>query len=343
MTSLLDVARALTFYRNLEGAEVDAIAGGLINETFLIRFGPQRFVLQKVSPIFDPKIHDNIARVTAHLEARGIVTPKLIPTRHDELTVQLDDIGCWRLMTYVEGATHHHIPSAQHAASAGELVGRFHSALEDLDHTFEGMRLGVHDTDAHLESLETALADHRNHALASEVRALASEIHTAADALPPLAALPNRVCHGDLKISNILFDDAQATCLIDLDTLGPMMLAHELGDAWRSWCGATSEEHDTPKFDLVIFEASWRGYLRGVEREISADERKNLLVAPEWISLELAARFAADTLNEAYFGWDATRYPTAAAHNHARARGQLALHRATRDLRGQRAKLLDLE
>ena len=28
----------------------------------------------------------------------------------------------------------------------------------------------------------------------------------------------------------------RAVCVVDLDTLAPMSLHHELGDAWRSWC-----------------------------------------------------------------------------------------------------------
>ena len=34
---------------------------------------------------------------------------------------------------------------------------------------------------------------------------------------------------------------------------------------------------------------------------------------------QLAARFCADALNESYFGWDQTRFPTASAHNQATA------------------------
>jgi hypothetical protein len=41
--------------------------------------------------------------------------------------------------------------------------------------------------------------------------------------------------------------------------------------------------------------------------------------------LELAARFGADALAEAYFGWDAQRFATASAHNLHRARVQLAV------------------
>ena len=55
---------------------------------------------------------------------------------------------------------------------------------------------------------------------------------------------------------------------------------------------------------------------------------------------ELCARFAADAILEAYFGWDAQRFPGRGEHNLARARGQWALYQAVRDTRDQRRRIL---
>ena len=46
------------------------------------------------------------------------------------------------------------------------------------------------------------------------------------------------------------------------------------------------------------------------------------------ISTELAMRFAADALNESYFGWNAERFPSRGDHNLVRAQGQANLARA---------------
>ncbi len=345
MANVLEVARALLHYEGVEGAEVETLSGGLINESFLIRFGTQRWVLQRVSKIFDPAIHQNIAAVTEHLERHGLPTPRLIATRDGALSARLEDGSVWRLLTHVEGVTFHKLPDAGHAEAAGEGVGRFHRALDSLEHTFVGRRLGVHDTDKHLASLEQALLEHREHRLYPAVVELGRELLIAARELIPLPKLPERVCHGDLKVSNVMFAaDAppRALCLIDLDTLGPMSLAHELGDAWRSWCNpALEDDLSRAAFDLDIFEASWRGYCRGVGELPSPVTRTALLGGPEWISLELAARFAADALRERYFGWDRARFPHAGEHNLVRARGQWALFGATVATRRERARLLD--
>ena len=119
-----------------------------------------------------------------------------------------------------------------------------------------------------------------------------------------------------------------------------MSLAVELGDAWRSWCNRAGEDDAVARFDADVFEASWRGYRAGCTLELGADEREGLLHGVEWITLELAAHFAADTLFENYFGWDRSRFASAGDHNLRRARGQWSLHHAVMEAREQRARIL---
>jgi hypothetical protein len=52
------------------------------------------------------------------------------------------------------------------------------------------------------------------------------------------------------------------------------------------------------------------------------------LLGVEWVSLELAARFAPTPCFESYFGWDPARFPGRGEHNLVRARGQWSLHQA---------------
>ena len=336
---------ALARFPGMAGAAFGPLGRGLINRTFLVENEAGRFVLQKVNPIFDPKIHFNIAAVTARLAACGIATPRLVPTTDGAPFVDLGPGGTWRLMTLVEGTTYDVVAGTAQARSAGALVARFHAALDGLDHAFVGMRLGVHDTPKHLRVLREALASHRDHRLFAEARPLGEAILDAAGALPPLPPLPDRTCHGDLKFNNILFagdapSSERAHALVDLDTVGPLPLAFELGDAWRSWCNPSGENHAEATFDLEVFAASLDGYLGGLGRALDAAERAALLGGVEWISVELAARFAADALNERYFGWDPSRYPGRGEHNLLRGRSQLSLHRAVLATRPARARLL---
>jgi Ser/Thr protein kinase RdoA (MazF antagonist) len=331
------------------GAAVRRWGSGLINQTYLVEDGRARFVLQRINPIFRVGIHRNIRAVTEHLHAQGMLTPRLHETDAGELCLQLGDAEVWRLMTYIEGATFDVIASAQQAQAAGTLVGRFHRAIEGVDHDFAERRRGAHDTPRHLQRLREALARHPGHRLMASVGPLAAALLQRAAALPALPALSERVCHGDLKFNNVLFGAGadgrfvDPLCLIDLDTVGPQLLAFELGDAWRSWCNRNGENEPEAAFDLQLLAASLQGYRAGLGRALVPDEGRALLLGLEWVSLELAVRFAADALEESYFGWDAAHFPSRGDHNLVRARGQWSLHEAVVATRPQRAQLLGLE
>ncbi|MBN2576153.1 MAG: aminoglycoside phosphotransferase family protein [Deltaproteobacteria bacterium] len=331
------------------GAALEPLGKGLINQTFLVTGAGERFVLQRLAPFFSPAINDNIAAVTTALARAGLATPRLLPTRDGRTSLDLGgDGGVWRLQTYVPGVCFDKVQSPAQAAAAGALVGRFHRALDGLDHPFVGLREGVHDTARHLARLREAVLQHPRHRLLGQVGPLAEIILARAASLAPLPPLAHRICHGDLKLNNILFagpsppDSETAVCLIDLDTVGPMSLAHELGDAWRSWCNLSGEDSRQVRVDLDVLRASFHGYAGAVGRAVTEPERRALLASVEWISLELAGRFATDALNESYFGWDAQRYPGRGEHNLVRSRGQLALHEAFVASRAARAAILGL-
>ncbi len=346
-------ARVLPHYSIAATAEVAPLGNGLINETYLLT-DPERgqLVLQRVNPLFSPAIHQNIRAVTEALVRRGLPTPVLLATNEgrDCLLLPRTDTeaspSVWRLSTYVKGHSFDVAASDRQARAAGALIARFHRALDGLEHTFVGLRGAVHDTPRHLEALRRAINSHAGHRLHPEVAALGTALLEAGDPLPPLPAVAPRVCHGDLKFNNVLFagsqgpDSEAAVCLVDLDTVGPLDLAYELGDAWRSWCNRRGEDAPEAALDLDVFTASLDGYREEVGRTLSVDERQGLLLGPEWISLELAARFAADALVEAYFGWDPGRFSGRGEHNLTRARGQFSLHRSFVATRAQRARAL---
>ncbi|MEQ8662287.1 MAG: phosphotransferase [Gammaproteobacteria bacterium] len=308
-------------------ASLARIAQGLINLTVLVTTPHgERYVLQRLHPVFADSLYDNLDRVTAHLARRGLATPRLVRTRDDAGSVRIDG-ALWRVLTHVPGRTYDALPGLPQAAAAGDLLGRFHRALADFPTPLAAARAGVHDLARHLARLADARAGARAHALAAPVAGLADDVHGRLAALPPFALEPLRLVHGDPKISNVMFDAAgrTAVCLIDLDTLARMPLAYELGDAMRSWCNPHAEDAAAAYFDLDRFAAALGGYLASAGSLVGADERAAIVPATRMICLELAVRFLVDALEEAYFAWDPRRYPTRGAHNLARARGQLAL------------------
>ena len=314
-----------------QAAEVTALAGGLINTTCAVRLGGEPIaVLQCLHPAFAGEVNLDLEAVTAHLAARGMTTPRLVRTR-DGRAWHEHAGRVWRALSWIEGATVHAVPELAWAEAGGRLVGQFHRAVADLAHDYAFTRAGVHDTAAHL----ARLADHVAAGGDAEAVALGREILGEVRGLPVMPAVPRRHCHGDLKISNLLFaaPPVRGICLVDLDTLGPSTMAFELGDAMRSWCNPHREDAGRVTFDLATFAAAIGGFRAVADAIVTADEKTAIVVGLETVCLELAARFAIDVFRDDYFGWDPARFPSRRAHNLVRARGQLALGLAVRAAR----------
>ena len=313
---------------------------GLINDTYVVG-NPPNGILQRVNPIFGPEIHHDIEAITAHLASFGLMTPRLVRTIDGELCVPTQD-GAWRLLTYIDGTTIHVITQPEQAASAGGLVGRFHRAVAGLEHEFHFLRPGAHDTGAHMKTLEKTIDECGQHPLRTQSVALASEILKRWRAWDGLIDLPKRVCHSDLKISNIRFDGDQKTaiCLLDLDTLSPQTLPVEMGDAWRSWCNPAGEDQpQKATFDLEIFRMSAQAWLREGPH-LEPDERDNLVLGIERICLELAARFCTDAIRQCYFRENRAQFPEPGTHNLNRSISQLQVGRSVRAQRREAERII---
>lgn len=325
-------ARALAAY-DLPWQTLSPLTGGLINTTLRVETaGGPAYVLQRLHPIFDAAVNHNLDLVTAELARQGLTTPVLIRTRENARALQLEG-AVWRVLSLVPGHSVAALSAAAGARAAGALLGSFHAALADWHAPLPHLRPPVHDPARHLAALRGALAAHPGHRLYPEVVRLALAITTQLADLPAWPAGPARLVHGDPKISNLLFDaDGRGLCLIDLDTLAHGPLVPELGDAFRSWCNPGPEDAPRARFALDFFAAAIEGYASQTVGLLGPAEWTGLVTGTQSIYLELAARFAADALEERYFGWSPARYATRGEHNLARASNQLA---AAQDLAQQ--------
>ena len=317
---------------------VRPLDGGLINDTWSVG-DPPVAVLQRQHTLFPPAVNEDIEAVTAHVAGRGLTTPRPLRTADGALHRLDEDGRCWRALTWVGGRTVHRLTDPAMAAEAGDLVARWHRATEDLEHDFRHVRPGAHDTPAHMERLRRALDEHPDHRLRPQVAPLADQLLAAWARWQGELELPVRVVHGDLKISNLRFDEqGLGHCLLDFDTLSRQPLAVELGDAARSWCNPRGEDVAEASVDLELFGAAFGAWLRRYPQPPAW--RATLVCTLERICLELAARFAADALAEAYFGWNPDVAPTRGDHNLLRARGQASLGASVARQRGELLRLL---
>jgi Ser/Thr protein kinase RdoA (MazF antagonist) len=319
-------------------AKLTTLEGGLINRTYRVEQAGRRAVLQRLHPIFAPTVNLDIDAITQHLAQHGLLTQTVVPTLDGDLWVVDAEKFTWRMLSWLDGHTSAVVERPEHAHAAAQLVARFHGALRDLSHRFQFTRPGAHDTPLHLSKLEQALRDHPQHVAYDEAASLAAEILSRARALPALPAGPLRIIHGDLKISNVLFEGDRAIALLDLDTMAELTIPIELGDALRSWCNPAGEDATRAHVRTDVFEAAIAGYAPNASW-LTLEEREALVLGLETISLELAARFCADALNEAYFGWNPHKFASRSAHNLARAESQLSL---AASVANQRAALEDL-
>lgn len=334
MAARPDGVRVVLKAWGLAGAAIEVAAGGLINGTWLVG---DAHVLQRLHPVFAAEVNLDIAALAPVLRARNVPVPNVVPTLKGQLWVEHDG-AVWRTLERMQGRFVSRVRSIEQARSAAALLGRFHTALRDQQHSFHFTRPGAHDTERHLSLLATAVRTHRDRPLAAQVSALAEALDTAWRTLEPTPDLPRRLCHGDPKIANFLFDESdadRATALVDLDTMGWGTFDAELGDALRSWCNRALED-EPPQVDVEVFRAAVEGWLSVVGDWVTAAEAGALVTGFERIALELSMRFAADALNDSYFGWDPARAPSRCDHNLLRARSQYAL---ARDVRARGAEL----
>jgi len=316
--------------RNWEGfygARLVPIDTGLINSTYsLDTTDGKAVILQRLHPVFSPQVNMDIAVITEHLAQRGMITPRLLPTKAGDLWMKAQD-GIWRAQTRLPGVSHRYLSGPAMAREAGRLVGSFHVALKDLDYQYQSARMHVHDTPVHLDRLRQALNAQVGHRLYPRVATLSETLLREADGLVRLEELPLRHAHGDLKISNLLFDDQdRGLALIDLDTLTHMNWPLEMGDALRSWCNPRKEDEIPASLNLGFLEAALAGYRDCATELVTKQEWESLIPGLARICLELSARFLADALNEAYFGWNAKAYPGRGEHNLARGTAMWTLY-----------------
>ncbi|NEV62570.1 phosphotransferase enzyme family protein [Thiorhodococcus minor] len=294
-------------------AEVLAIrplGRGLINDTFAVLTSRQGYVLQRINTHVFPRPEQIMANLLALTElldqadGSDVRIPRLILT-WDGAPLTRDETGePWRMMELITNTkTLTRLETAEEAEAVGHVLGTFHRTAARLPLEQFGLSLpGLHETGSYLERLRRALAAHeaaRCAAVETLVKLIGQREHLveALESARRDGRATTRITHGDPKLDNILFaqDGAKAVAIIDLDTVQPGLVQHDLGDCLRSCCNRSGEA-GTACFDLETCEAILAGYAEQMGGVLSPAEVETLYAAIALIPLELGIRFLTDYL-----------------------------------------------
>lgn len=310
--------------------EVDSITPygeGHINDTFLvtIKNSSTQYILQRLNTkVFSNYrgLMDNIQKVTTVL--RDIINSQggdvdrecmqLIPTIDEKSYYYVSGNDCWRVYLFVKDTIVYQVIDFPDVfENTGEAFGKFIARLDGFDaNTLCEVIPNFHNTADRYNKFLTAIEQNKSnraHLVKDEidfVKQRANKLSLIVDALDT-NQIPLRVTHNDTKINNVLIDKAsgKAICIIDLDTIMPGSLLYDFGDSIRSGCNtALEDEKDLSivDFDINLYEAYCKGFLRGIGEKITDKELEMLHIGAIIITLECGIRFLTDYLDgDVYF------------------------------------------
>jgi len=309
----------LQHYPLSQNAATAVFGTGLINTTWLVTDGSNRYILQKINTaIFtEPQIiADNTTTIANFLQLHNpgyfFVTP--VQTLHGTPLLKLSASHQYRLFPFV--ANSHTINVATQPAQAyeaGKQFGQFTAVLSAMPlQQLQPVIPQFHDLVLRYNQFSSALVSgNPMRVLATQQQVNFLQSHSSIvltyQQLAGSAQCMQRVTHHDTKISNVLFDPTdKGICVIDLDTVMPGYFFSDVGDMVRTYVSPVSEEENDIRLVKVrdeYYEAIMIGYLRQMKAHLTETELANVTFGGICMVYMQALRFLTDHLNnDAYYG-----------------------------------------
>lgn len=326
MNDLFKIAQV--FVPNDPVRSVHELAGGNVNDTYMVASENQRFVLQRINTNVFKKPENILANMVAidnHVAQKRELVLSLGKRRWEMPTVLLAQDGqpffwdssgnFWRAISFIGGATAHtKVQDSKHAWESGFALGFFQLLISDMNIAeLHDTLPGFHVTPSYLEKFREVLKHPARPDSNPDVRYCKKIIENReqfAYVLEEAAVrgeLNHRPIHGDPKAANIMIDNAtgEGIALIDLDTAKPGLIHYDIGDCIRSCCnplGEETQDFDAVKFDIKLAREIMRGYLSVAREFLTEADHAHLYNAIRLIPLELGIRFFTDHLaGDVYF------------------------------------------
>ncbi|MEN8140194.1 MAG: phosphotransferase [Thermodesulfobacteriota bacterium] len=351
MTDPAQIRAAASNFTPQPVTEIIPLAGGIINRTWrLCLKNGEELILQRLNcQVFkwpeqscrNMALVGKLAKKLHKLSDRRWEIPSLRLTPAGEPWWFAPDGGLWRAMDFITGTINiQQVDSPAMAADIGRGLALFHQLVADISpHQLPATIDHFHDTPHYIEELERGVASRKE--LSPQQSRLVDFSRERSRRGAELASalkqglLTTAIIHGDPKVENFLFDAAskRVCSLIDLDTVGPGLRLHDLGDCVRS-CAARPAGPGALDFDLEICKEIVAGY-QGQGPELLTGNDKKFLPRAIWLlPFELGVRFLSDQLSGA--GYFRESFP---GQNLQQAEEQFSLARAVEAKGGELASL----
>jgi Ser/Thr protein kinase RdoA (MazF antagonist) len=321
---------------NLSDAVIQKFGTGLINHTWTVVSGQEKYILQRVNENVFSKPHDiahNIDCLASyfgkHYPLYRFVSP--VVAANGSSLVETEKGEYYRLFPFVaDSCSTDVVATPAQAYAAAAQFGKFTRLLNKFD----------------TSNLKTTIPDFHN--LSLRYKQFLNAVQNGdAQRIQQSAALIEflknqsgivsmyeqiiydenfqiRVTHHDTKISNVLFDqEGNGLCVIDLDTVMAGYFISDVGDMMRTYLSPVSEEEkDFSKIEVrdEFYHAIVNGYFSEMKQVMTPRETDSFFYAGLFMIYMQAIRFLTDhLLNDSYYG---AKYE---GHNFVRAGNQCAL------------------
>lgn len=294
---------------------IKKIEKGLINSSFVVEYllenkTKKKYILQKInSSVFKniEELMENVKIITNHLKVQNINTLNIIPTHQDKIFLSYDN-EYWRAFDFIENSyVHDKARNINLVEETGKAIAKFHKAFYGFPSELLYTTIPhFHDTHFIYNQFKKILISADNNLKEEcykEIDYILSNTirYNKIQNLKINGKLPERVCHNDTKISNILFDKKEKSiCMIDLDTVMSGTIITDFSDSIRTTC-VTQDENESNlskvNFRINYFKKFTEGYLSINGENLNSYEINNLVFAVELIFIEQGIRFLSDYLN----------------------------------------------
>ena len=292
-----------------ENAIANPLTQGLINQTIEVSSVQGDFILQNVNTqIFKTPfaIDHNIKAIGQYYNTNvpEQLFSHLVPTLRGETLIEIDGKH-YRAFKKINGIALDVLTTANQARAAAYQFGQFTASLTNFP--IGDLKVTIpqfHDLALRFHQFEQAL-----------IHGDANRIAQAKDAILFLQTHQSyvtkwvnftehqdahlRVTHHDTKISNVLFKEDTAICVIDLDTTMPGYFMSDVGDMCRTYLCPVNEA--CQDLNLVkVFPERWiaiqNGYLEAMGEFLTSFEKDHFAFSGQCIIYMQALRFLTDFL-----------------------------------------------